>query len=267
MPHVPHEGITVEFLFEPLRTILLQPVLTTALFVAIQRSPQFFADLLSQVTERISLFHVERGLQIFIGLGLAYRGSRLLNRLALNNWTSDRTWDWNKEIVAITGGSSGIGADVVRKLSDKGIKVVSLDIQKPVDPLPKNAHFFQTDVTSPESLREVAKKVRKTVGDPTVLINNAGIGTGQTILSEDEGVLKKTMEVNTIAHFWTTREFLPSIAKNNHGHVITVASMASFVAIASNVAYSCSKASAMAFHEGLRQELKHRFKAPKVRTT
>jgi short-subunit dehydrogenase len=63
------------------------------------------------------------------------------------------------------------------------------------------------------------------------------------------------------------REFLPAMIKKNHGHVVTIASMASFLVLAGNVDYSCSKASALAFNEGLASELKARYNAPEVRTT
>lgn len=62
------------------------------------------------------------------------------------------------------------------------------------------------------------------------------------------------------------KEFLPSMIRDNHGHVITVASMASFVTVGEMVDYACTKASALAFHEGLGQELRYWYKAPKVRT-
>jgi len=55
--------------------------------------------------------------------------------------------------------------------------------------------------------------------------------------------------------------------KANHGHIVTMASMASFMVHAQNVDYACTKASCLAFHEGLTQELKSRYNANKVRTT
>lgn len=63
------------------------------------------------------------------------------------------------------------------------------------------------------------------------------------------------------------KEFVPSMIQKNHGHVITTASMASFVALGGMTDYACTKASALAFSEGLAQELKYYHNAPKVRTT
>ena len=112
----------------------------------------------------------------------------------------------------------------------------------------------------------MGEQIRSAHGDPTVLVNNAGVGNDGTILDEPEAKIRQTFEVNTLSHFLTVREFLPAMVKKNHGHVITIASMASFVALGEMVDYCCTKASALAFHEGLSQELKYWYQAPKVRT-
>ncbi|KAJ5742096.1 hypothetical protein N7533_011505 [Penicillium manginii] len=54
--------------------------------------------------------------------------------------------------------------------------------------------------------------------------------------------------------------------KANHGPIITVGSITSFVALGEMVDYCCSKASALAFHEGLRQQLQYWYNEPNVRT-
>jgi all-trans-retinol dehydrogenase (NAD+) len=58
-----------------------------------------------------------------------------MNRLVLNNFTSDNTWDWSKEVVLITGGSARMGALMVKMFADRGITVVILDIIDPPDTL------------------------------------------------------------------------------------------------------------------------------------
>jgi short-subunit dehydrogenase len=100
-----------------------------------------------------------------------------------------------------------------------------------------------------------------------VVINNAGIGIVGSLLERPQSAIIKTFEVNIISHFLIIREFLPAMIKNNHGHIVTVASLASFGPQLGLVDYASSKAGALAFHEGLSQELKWLYNAPKVRTT
>ena len=60
-------------------------------------------------------------------LGLIRWASGYLDTGSLNNWTKD-AYDWEKEIVLITGGSGGIGGNVVKLLAEMGIKVVVMDV-------------------------------------------------------------------------------------------------------------------------------------------
>ncbi|KAK2682111.1 Short-chain dehydrogenase/reductase SDR [Fusarium oxysporum f. sp. vasinfectum] len=182
-------------------------------------------------------------------LGIILTLNQLLNRVALHNSLWNSSWNWRREIVLVTGGSSGLGDLVVSKLAKKSIKVVNMD------------------VGSPEEVQRVAKLIREDVGEPTVLVNNAGTGTMKTILQGTEEETRRTFGVNILALFSLARAFIPSMIERNHGHVITIASMTSFITIPSNVDYSCTKAAALAFHEGLAQELKHRYSATNVKTS
>ncbi|KAJ6041381.1 uncharacterized protein N7446_010731 [Penicillium canescens] len=100
-----------------------------------------------------------------------------------------------------------------------------------------------------------------------VLVNNASVGYNSTILEAPEAKIRLTFEVNTLSHFRMAKEFLPAMIKANYGHVVTVAGTASIVAVGEMVDYCCSKASVLAFHEGLRQALKYSYRAPNVRTS
>ena len=139
-----------------------------------------------------------------------------------------------------------------------------LEISNPF-PGPTITHYT-CDITSASSVSETAGIIRSTFGDPTILINNAGIATGLTVLSSTDESVQKTFAVNTFAHFRLVREFLPAMVSANHGTVVNVASIAAAVSTANIVDYSCSKSAALAFHEGLAVELKLLYKAPKVRT-
>lgn len=59
-----------------------------------------------------------------------------LSQRSLNHYTPNSTWDWEKEIVVITGGNSGIGAKIVELLAAKGVKVIILDITRAKEQLP-----------------------------------------------------------------------------------------------------------------------------------
>jgi all-trans-retinol dehydrogenase (NAD+) len=82
-----------------------------------------------------------------------------------------------------------------------------------------------------------------------------------------DAYLEKIFHINLISHWYTVREFLPGMISGKKGHIVTTASMASYTAVAGMVDYCCTKAGTMAFHEGLTQELKHRYNAPYIKTT
>ncbi|KAL4884478.1 hypothetical protein BJY04DRAFT_215444 [Aspergillus karnatakaensis] len=183
--------------------------------------------------------------------------NKYLTRQVQNHWTPPRPWDASQELILVTGGSSGIGHQIILDLSALGVRVIIFDIQDPPSPLPPNAHFYKTDLTLPSSIASSAALLRQEHGDPTVLINNAGVGTKAPILSTPENQIRAVFNVNVLAHFWTVKEFLPAMLESDHGHVVTVASMASFTTSAELVPYCCSKAAALAFHEGVGQEVRY----------
>ncbi|ORY03830.1 short chain dehydrogenase/reductase-like protein [Clohesyomyces aquaticus] len=188
---------------------------------------------------------------------------------SLNNYVDDKSWDWNEEFVLITGGSGGIGADMARRFAKRGIKIAIWDITIPASDLLENScvKYYHVDVTSDEQIVETAKQMRLDVGDPSVLINNAGIAIAKTILEETTEQRKRQFDVNIFAQMRMVQEFLPAMTKRDHGHIVTMASASSFISTTRLTTYASSKAAVMAFHEGLGQELRMRYNARKIRTT
>jgi len=264
------------FLFGPVQRVALNPVLTGALLWAFTKSPpaireRFLHHFASLLDDR-RIPRLIKTLKWLFALGLVARVNRVLNTAALNAWrlkSEKRRWDWKKEVAVVTGGCSGIGEVVVKGLMKKGVKVAVIDIQPLPDSLQNFADvkFYQCDITSALAVQEAADWIRADLGAPSILVNNAGIASAHTILDTSDEWLHKIFDVNLLSNFTTVKAFLPDMIAKNKGHVVTVASAASFVTVAGLVDYCSTKAGVFAFHEGLNQELKHRYFAPAVLTT
>jgi short-subunit dehydrogenase len=205
-----------------------------------------------------------KALRHLAAIALITRLSSWLTKRVLNNHLSDQ-YDWNEEVIVLTGGSAGIGQRIANLLSKDGIKVAILDTSPP-ESLPNSTRFYQCDITSATEISSAAQLIRSSFGRPTILINNAGILTGQTILSSTPEQTRRIFDVNAISHYTLAKEFLPDMISANHGMVVTIASQAGYTVIPNLVDYSASKAAAIAFHEGLAAELVTRYSAPRVRT-
>lgn len=131
---------------------------------------------------------------------------------------------------------------------------------------PPSVRYFNVDLASKPSIEKCAASVKAAMGNPTVLINNAGCARGKPLLSSTEADIRLTFNVNTLSHYFLAHQFLPSMIERNHGMVVTVASMIAYVTAPNLVDYASSKAAALAFHEGLSAELATVYKAPRVRT-
>ncbi|KAL5120985.1 hypothetical protein ACEQ8H_001173 [Pleosporales sp. CAS-2024a] len=252
------EGVTGDTFGRLLRLTVLNPALTLPLL------------LLARYTTRGNVLAAEHStalkhLKTIAGLGLVNSLSSWLDHAVTNNWSND-TYIWSQEIVVVTGGSDGIGKIVVHLLAERGIKVAVLDVQELTYEAPPSVRYFGCDLSSPESISSAASQIRSTLGNPTVLINNAGVVRGKTILETSEKDINLTFKVNALSHYFLAQQFLPDMIAKDHGMVVTVASLAGFVTAPALVDYAASKASAVAFHEGLSAELVTHYKAPKIRT-
>ncbi|XP_004391599.1 PREDICTED: 17-beta-hydroxysteroid dehydrogenase 13 isoform X2 [Odobenus rosmarus divergens] len=131
------------------------------------------------------------------------------------------------EVVLITGAGHGIGRWTAYEFAKRKSQLVLWDINK----------------------------VKKEVGDVTILVNNAGTIYPADLLSTKDEEITKTFEVNILGHFWITKALLPSMMKRNHGHIVTVASVCGCGVIPYLIPYCSSKFAAVGFHRALTLEL------------
>ncbi|NXB49813.1 RDHE2 dehydrogenase, partial [Leucopsar rothschildi] len=169
------------------------------------------------------------------------------------------------EIVLITGAGSGIGRLLAIKFASLGATVVLWDInQEALNCTVKVArengagrvHSYVCDCSKRQDIYRVADQVKKEVGDVSILINNAGVVIGKRFLDSPDSLVDKTMEVNTMAHFWTYKAFIPAMIAANHGHLVSIASCAGLCGGSQLSDYCASKFAAIGFAESIDMELR-----------
>ena len=80
-------------------------------------------------------------------------------------------------------------------------------------------------------------------------------------------MIRRTLDVNTISHLYTIKEFLPEMITNKKGHIVSIASLAGLWGIPGLGDYCASKFGAVAIDEALRLELKKNGHYSYVKTT
>ncbi|XP_053615097.1 17-beta-hydroxysteroid dehydrogenase 13-like isoform X1 [Plodia interpunctella] len=168
------------------------------------------------------------------------------------------------EIILITGAGHGMGRETALRFARLGGILVCVDInpsgnQTTVDMIKQEkgqAHRYECDVTNREAVIALGEKVRREVGDVTMLINNAGIMPCKPLRDTSEKEIRALFEVNIIAHFWLVQTFLPAMMERNHGHVVAMSSMAGVMGLRNLVPYCASKFAVRGLMEALHEELR-----------
>ncbi|CAD8154313.1 unnamed protein product [Paramecium octaurelia] len=206
-----------------------------------------------------------------LGLGLLFLQYQVRKH---NGWLKKKSVA--NQHVFITGGASGIGRNMAFRFAKLGAKISIVDLnttalQEVVDAInkesgDKTAFGVYCDVSDPQSVKNaISESINFHKKNIDILINNAGVVSGKQLLQNSEAGVTKTININTTAHHWTVREVLGNMIENNHGHIVTIASIAGWVGVRGLVDYCASKFGAVGFDESLRFEL--RAKKSKVRTT
>jgi all-trans-retinol dehydrogenase (NAD+) len=135
--------------------------------------------------------------------------------------------------VLITGAAGGIGRLLARGAAARGARVTLLDLDEDalratragINPECDSA-AFTVDLRERAALQAALARILETRGPVDILINNAGVVTGRTLLECSDAAIERTFQVNTLALFWTVRALLPAMIARGRGHVVTIASAA-----------------------------------------
>uniref|UniRef100_T1IQE8 Short-chain dehydrogenase/reductase 3 n=1 Tax=Strigamia maritima TaxID=126957 RepID=T1IQE8_STRMM len=175
------------------------------------------------------------------------------------------------EIILVTGAGHGVGRELAFEFSQRGGQLVLWDIdenglRQALSDIKKangKAACYKCDVTDREAVKQTALKVREEIGNITILVNNAGILYSKPFENCSYENIRKTIEVNLMAHFWTIQEFLPKMMEMNHGHIVAMSSLGAKVAIPNLLPCCTSKFAVTGLMEALGEELRY-YKKPNI---
>jgi uncharacterized protein len=176
----------------------------------------------------------------------------------------------NNKLALITGASSGIGAETARQLALKGATVILLarnssnlnTVANKINLNDGKAHFFQIDLSDFNQIHRVTEVIKKEIGIPDIIFNNAGIGKWRFVEETSEKEALEMIKVPYLAAFAVTKAFMPEILERNSGYIINMSSFAGVYAFSGATAYTASRKAMMGFHEALTADLYH----TKIRT-
>lgn len=164
------------------------------------------------------------------------------------------------KVVAVTGGSEGIGKALVVSLIEQGAKVATcgrnhdklyrLQSEYPSAYL----HTTVTDVSSENDCRRFIETTIKFFGGIDILINNAGVSMRALLKEADTEVIRKVMDINFYGTVWCTKYALSSLIERK-GTIVGVSSIAGYRGLPGRSGYSASKFAMQGWMESIKTEL------------
>jgi len=155
----------------------------------------------------------------------------------------------------VTGGASGLGAEVVRQLAQAGARVSILDVNREAGQALAEeigAHFASCDITDSDSVAQALAAARTAHGSARILVNCAGIGGAKRLVGKDGNAMpledfSRIVNVNLIGTFNMIRlaaaEMVAqdALADGERGVIIATASVAAYDGQIGQAAYAASK--------------------------
>jgi NAD(P)-dependent dehydrogenase (short-subunit alcohol dehydrogenase family) len=151
-------------------------------------------------------------------------------------------------VAVVTGGSSGIGAAVVRRLRSAGARVAVFD----VDPEAADADLaLGVDVTDTASVSAAVAAVGGRFGRLDVLVNNAGVGAQGTVADNPEEEWLRVLDLNVVGIARTSRAALPLLRRSPAASIVNTCSIAATAGLPRRALYSASKGAVLALSQAM----------------
>lgn len=164
----------------------------------------------------------------------------------------------------VTGAGSGLGRAFALELAKRGGQIVVADINldfaaetvRAIESVGGTGLAVAVDVSSEESVRALGVTAKQWFGLPTLVINNAGIGVGGTVIGDGKlDVWRRAIDVNLWSVVYGADVFTPLLLQAGLGGIINTASAAGIASAPGMAPYSLSKAGVISVSESLSTEL------------
>ena len=168
------------------------------------------------------------------------------------------------KVVLVTGGSRGIGADIVKTLAKDGHDVIlnynkseneALKIQEQLKQEGINIDLYKADVTSHIEVTKMINFCIEKYHKIDVLINNAGISQTKLFTDISDNDWNNMLQTNLTSAFYCTKDCLPCMIHNKSGLIINISSVWGLVGASCETHYSVAKAGLDAMTKSLAKEL------------
>jgi 3-oxoacyl-[acyl-carrier protein] reductase len=167
--------------------------------------------------------------------------------------------------VLVTGGSRGLGLEIIRRLAAEGYRAVAVARQV-TDPLaaaldqantscPGSLHFVPFDLGEIQDIPTLVRKVRKDFGPIYGLVNNAALGSDGALSLMATTKIERLIRVNTLSPIVLTKYVVRHMMADGGGRIVNVASIVAFTGYSGLSVYSATKASLMGFTRSLAREV------------
>jgi hypothetical protein len=163
-----------------------------------------------------------------------------------------------QRVAVVTGGSSGIGAELARRLAERGWRCVLLARRE--DQLRQiaeetRAEYEICDVADREAVEAVAGRVLERHPRVHLLVNNAGAPARATFLDGEPEAIEGVIRTNYLGSVWCLRAFLPGLEAAAPADVVNIVSVAGVVALPASGPYAASKHAQLALSRSAAAQL------------
>jgi len=125
---------------------------------------------------------------------------------------------------------------------------------------------MKVDITKPIEIRRAAEKIRRDIGNVSIIVNNAGIVACKNVLDLECDDIRRTFSVNIQSHYYINQVFLPAMIDRHYGHIVAIGSNCGLFGLSHLADYCGSKFALIGYMECVEDEL-FRSKCNGVNTT